>query len=342
MFKENKSTCLSVVNNMFSFFLIILLFFSCSSPKKTTAQTILEPNIRIGVAWRSDTTSSTFRGTLMAIREAGAEPVVIGPILSPDIVYDGDSINPVCLDEPGILKPEYADIIKRDTYKGIDVRGQYLNNIDAIVFPGGEDMSPALFTNPQPWHGIEEEIYYDPKRDVSDYILMSWCLDNDMPMLCICRGMQVLTILSGSPMIQDLAAFFHQQDLPYNFEHRGQTEEGRCFACHDVNITDTTSILYNIVGSTVIHDTPSWHHQAAEFVNNPNLKVTAVTNTSGIDIIEAVERTDKTWVVGIQFHPEIAVKKHLENASDASQFMTYEEGMKYFHALVNIVKKSKN
>ena len=320
--------------------IFVFCLLACSSPQKTTVKSN-DTNIRIGVVWRHDTTSSTFRGTLMAVREAGAEPVILGPVKSPALPYDGDSLASECLDEQGILKQEYADLLKKNKYKGIDIKNEYLKDVDAVIFPGGEDMSPTLFQTPQPWHGIEAEIYYDSMCDVSDYILMSWCLDNDVPMLCICRGMQVLTILSGSPMIQDLASFFKQQDKPYNFEHRGQTEEGRCFASHDVTITDTTSILYNIANTTTIHNVPSWHHQAAEYVNNPNLKITAHTTTAGIDIIEAVERTDKTFVVGIQFHPEIAIKKHLENASDTYQFMSYEDAMKYFHALINIAKENK-
>ena len=64
------------------------------------------------------------------------------------------------------------------------------------------------------------------------------------------------------------------------------------------------------------------------------LKVTAVTETSGISIIEAVERTDKPFFVGLQYHPEMAVAKHASGAADASRFMDYEDALCYFRALV--------
>lgn len=69
-------------------------------------------------------------------------------------------------------------------------------------------------------------------------------------------------------------------------------------------------------------------------VEGTPLKVTAVTNTNGIDIIEAVERTDKPFFIGVQYHPEVAVAKHSNGAADASRFMSYDSALCYFSALV--------
>jgi gamma-glutamyl-gamma-aminobutyrate hydrolase PuuD len=63
---------------------------------------------------------------------------------------------------------------------------------------------------------------------------------------------------------------------------------------------------------------------------------TAVTPTNGVNIIEAVERTDKPFFVGVQFHPEVAVNKHVNKDPDASRFMSYDEAMRYFRALVKV------
>ena len=62
---------------------------------------------------------------------------------------------------------------------------------------------------------------------------------------------------------------------------------------------------------------------------------TAITKTNGVDIIEAVERTDKPFFIGLQYHPEVAVTKHSNGAADASRFMSYEDALCYFRALVN-------
>ncbi|MCR5090639.1 MAG: gamma-glutamyl-gamma-aminobutyrate hydrolase family protein [Oscillospiraceae bacterium] len=63
----------------------------------------------------------------------------------------------------------------------------------------------------------------------------------------------------------------------------------------------------NMTKTDLLKNVPSWHHQAVRDVAGTRLVVTAATDTCGIDIIEAVERPDKTFVLGLQFHPEIAV-----------------------------------
>jgi len=89
-----------------------------------------------------------------------------------------------------------------------------------------------------------------------------------------------------------------------------------------------------IASSETVNRVPSWHHQAVLSVEGTPLKVTAVTKTSCISIIEAVERTDKPFFIGLQYHPEVAVAKHANGAADASRFMDYEDALCYFRALV--------
>jgi len=74
-------------------------------------------------------------------------------------------------------------------------------------------------------------------------------------------------------------------------------------------------LLYSLVKNDVIKDVPSWHHQAVKDIENTKLKVTAIRNTCGVDMIEAVERPDKSFVLGLQFHPEIAVVRGLDDLS---------------------------
>ena len=60
--------------------------------------------------------------------------------------------------------------------------------------------------------------------------------------------------------------------------------------------------------------------------------------TEGVSIIEAVERTDKTFAIGLQYHPEAAIVKRLDGAANASQFMSYDDALVYFKALVKQAK----
>ena len=133
-----------------------------------------------------------------------------------------------------------------------------VGGVSAVIFTGGADISPSLYYRPQEWHGIPEEQDYDAERDVSDYLTMSYCLDNGIPVLG---------------------------------------------------------------------------------VENTRLAVTAYTATGAgeIPVIEAVERIDKDIAFGIQFHPEAAAVKHMDDAENKGEYMDYETALALFRWLVEQV-----
>ena len=313
----------------------LMPLWACSNNDNAAGQD--EAPLRIGIAWRGDSTAITFVSTLQSVREAGAIPVVLPLLKSPFMEYEGEQMLAPYTDEHGIVLQEYADKVKADPFAGQDI-ANLLKGLDGLIFTGGSDISPTFYKTPESWHGIEAEGSSDGRRDVSDYILMRWCLEREpqLPVLCICRGMQMLSVVSGAQMIQDLHNYFEAQGLPFGDEHRieATADHGRDFGVHDVTITDPTSLLRQIVGSETVSHVPSWHHQAVLSVEGTLLKVTAVTKTNGTDIIEAVERTDKPFFIGLQYHPEVAVSKHANGAADASRFMDYEDALCYFRALV--------
>ncbi|MBQ6378649.1 MAG: gamma-glutamyl-gamma-aminobutyrate hydrolase family protein [Prevotella sp.] len=319
------------------------LLTSCTNANNAAKQD--DTPVRIGIAWRGDSTSISYTSALQSVREAGAVPVPLPLLKSPVMEYDGDQLSAQYTDDHGIVIQEYADKVKADPFAGQDIIS-LLAGLDGLVFTGGADISPTFYKTPEPWHGIEEEGNCDGRRDVSDYILMAWCLEREpqLPVLCICRGMQMLSIVSGAQMIQDLRTYFAAQGLSYADEHRMEAtaDHRRDFAVHDVTVTDQSSLLRQIVGTDIVSRVPSWHHQAVRSVEGTSLKVTAVTQTSGIDIIEAVERTDKPFFIGLQYHPEVAVAKHANGAADASRFMDYDNALCYFRALAEQGKKHKN
>ena len=306
---------------------------SCESHEDGTISKNDAP-IRIGIAWRGDTTAISFVSAVTSIREAGCVPVLLPMLKSPALEYVGDNLSTNFLDEHGILLQEYADMIKHDTYKGVNIP-EVLCGLDAVVFSGGADICPTLYRIPEPWHGIEAD-GYDARRDVSDYMLMAWLLERDtLPVLCICRGMQMLSVVSGASMIQDIPSFLESQDKVYHYEHRQQLIDGTIsdFAKHDVVVLDSNSLIGRIVGIDTIYNVPSWHHQAVLSVESTPLRITAVTPTEGFDIIESLERTDKRFFLGIQFHPEVAVQKHVLHSANAADYMPYDEAILYFLAL---------
>ena len=292
--------------------------------------------VRVGLAWQPNVAS--YERVVMSIEAAGGEAVILPQMRPAGFDYDGMVLQPQYVDEMGVLRQEYADRVKRDTYHGTDAT-ELLAGVQAVVFLGGDDISSTLFAVPQTWHGIADDSPADATRDVSEYLTMAYCLDHDVPVLGICRGMQMLGVVSGAPLIQDLATYFEGLGKSYHYSHRMQRDaEGkRYYTPHDVTVTDHNSLLYAISGTDTIRDVPSWHHQVVGDVTGTPLRVTGVTCTDGIDIIEAIERTDKRFALGVQFHPEEAVRKHLTGQPDAARFMPLEEAVAYFRALISAI-----
>ena len=69
------------------------------------------------------------------------------------------------------------------------------------------------------------------------------------------------------------------------------------------------------------------------------LIVTGTTDVSGIRMIEVVERIDKTFAIGFQFHPEAAIVKNLDNAENKADYMDYETAMKVFNWLMEQISE---
>jgi gamma-glutamyl-gamma-aminobutyrate hydrolase PuuD len=70
-------------------------------------------------------------------------------------------------------------------------------------------------------------------------------------------------------------------------------------------------------------------------VANTQLKVTGTTLTDGVEMIESIERLDKTYKIGLQFHPEAALVKNLNNVANKGNYMSSDMALKFFKSLVN-------
>lgn len=315
------------------------LFLVACSKDSDSGNSQNDQPVKIGIAWRADVTSEFYTNVVRALKEAGAEPVLLPQVIFDDFILDSETLMSMYFDENNILLQQYADMVIKDMLESN--AGGAVKDVKAVVFTGGEDIAPTLLSIPETWHGIEAEKDYNATRDVSDYLTMAYCLDHDIPVLGMCRGMQMLVVVSGGTIIQDLPAYFEQLGKPYHNEHRNTAAPGqyRDYAAHDVDVLDHSSWLYRITGSDVIHGVPSWHHQAAGSVEGTPLRVTGRTMTEGVSIIEAVERTDKTFAIGLQYHPEAALVKWLDGTANASQFMSYNEALTYFKALVEQAKR---
>ena len=289
----------------------------------------------IGSAWREGLTGSSYMGTYMAIEAIGARPVLLGQVQSSALTYADSKIAPEHIDSLDFLLHADAERVKEGSFLASNAE-EVMRGIDAVVMTGGEDISPTLYRTPQTWHGIEAERDYNPSRDVSDYLLLQYCIENDIPTLCICRGAQMLAVVSGAELIQDIPTYYAQQGAQYSHAHRYDRSNPNAehdYMSHDVVVNDKNSLLYKATGTNIIKGCPSWHHQAIGSLEGTNAIVTAMTTADGIAITEALERTDAHFVVGVQYHPEVVLYKQDKGEERLSRYMSRDEALLYFQAL---------
>ncbi|MBQ6961820.1 MAG: gamma-glutamyl-gamma-aminobutyrate hydrolase family protein [Clostridia bacterium] len=309
---------------------VLLVSVCCVSLAEVPQKTV------VGIAWRADTDSEFFTNVCRAVEAAGGEWVMLDQVFSADLSYDAEGRLTSGKTEIGMLDADAAKYVKCNTWHGSNA-AEAVGNVSIVLFTGGEDISPTLYYTPEEWHGIEAEIDYNAERDVSDYLTMAYCLDMDIPLMGFCRGSQMLGVISGGEVIQDIPTWFENQGMAYDYTHRNQKatpESYRDYAPHTVQVAKG-SRLSDIVGTDTLTGCPSWHHQAVKNVDNTRLAVTGYTETNGVPMIEALERTDKTFAVGLQFHPEAALVKNLDGAANKDDYMDYETALSIFQYIVD-------
>ena len=164
-------------------FIAVFFFTSCITGRSSDAEGV------IGIAWRSDADSEFFTNIARTLEDLGIPYAIVDQVVDYSIPYEGNSVASFCIDENDILLPVYAEKVKSELYHNSNIdEVMHARDYRAVIFTGGEDIAPTLLASPEPWHGIETEKDYNATRDVSDYLLMTYCIDNDIPVIGYCRG----------------------------------------------------------------------------------------------------------------------------------------------------------
>ncbi|HEU0014953.1 MAG TPA: gamma-glutamyl-gamma-aminobutyrate hydrolase family protein [Longimicrobium sp.] len=156
-----------------------------------------------------------------------------------------------------------------------------------LVLTGGEDVDPARYGQER----LPEVFDPNPARDEMEIAAVHEALRRGMPVLGICRGMQLLNVAMGGTLYQDLPTqlagdVLHEQEAEINARwHQGRVEAG--------------SGLERVFGTAELHIN-SFHHQAVRDVA-PGLRPVAWAEDG---VVEAVEGTDHPWLYAVQWHPE--------------------------------------
>lgn len=164
---------------------------------------------------------------------------------------------------------------------------QYVKQLDGLLLTGGWDLDPSYYGQ-EPKFGLQD---IAPSRDEAEIAITKAFLKTGKPILGICRGHQLLAVVLGCSLYQDL-----ERECKNVLNHSPKIPRNR--PMHSIQITEG-SILHQIYNQTTAY-VNSMHHQAVSELGESVI----VTATSKDGVIEAIESKEYPNVLGVQFHPE--------------------------------------
>ena len=165
---------------------------------------------------------------------------------------------------------------------------EWLDLLDGLILAGGADVDPGAYGAERDRHTIGTV----PERDAFEIALALRAMERDMPLLGICRGMQVMNVARGGTLIQ------HLPDDKGHEDHRralGTFEN----ADHDVRLQED-SLAHRLAGER-LHGTKSHHHQGVDEIGE-GFEVTGWATVD--DLAEVIEDPSRRFALGVQWHPE--------------------------------------
>jgi putative glutamine amidotransferase len=164
----------------------------------------------------------------------------------------------------------------------------WLDLLDGLIITGGADIDPSFYGE-RPGPNTTGTV---PERDAFEIALARGAMERDVPLLGVCRGMQVMNVARGGTLIQ------HLPDDVGHEDHRrvmGTFDD----ADHDVRLADGS--LARRVAGEAVHSTKSHHHQGVDRIGD-GLEVTGWATID--DLPETIEDPSNRFALGVQWHPE--------------------------------------
>ncbi|WP_067507611.1 gamma-glutamyl-gamma-aminobutyrate hydrolase family protein [Actinoplanes sp. TFC3] len=173
-----------------------------------------------------------------------------------------------------------------------DMDADILRVLDGLVLSGGADLAPDMY-------GAQAEplTVTRPERDSAEILLARVALAQDLPVLGVCRGMQLLAVAAGGAL---------HQHLPDVLRHEGHRPAPGVYGKQEVSFIPGSRVAGLMGEDRSVH---CYHHQGV--ADAGSLTVTGRTNDG---LIEAVEDPEMTFVLGVQWHPEVVWDKRIFGA----------------------------
>ena len=165
---------------------------------------------------------------------------------------------------------------------------ELLSDAGGLLLTGGPDVDPLNYNEPR---DSEAGLELADGLDTLEFGLLRYALEHDMPVLAICRGMQLLNVAFGGKLLQDIPG------------HKAELKNGRWESVRHSIYVSPGSKLAAILGMGGFFRVNSRHHQGLrEAQKSPRLLASAYSMDDAI--IEGLESPEHSWVVGVQCHPE--------------------------------------
>ena len=190
----------------------------------------------------------------------------------------------------GVWRAGGMEAIIAPRFLADDEADEMVSRLDGLVLVGGGDVDPALYgADPH------ERVYgVEAASDALEIALAKAAVRAELPLLAICRGMQILNVALGGTLDQ------HLTGRPGLIDH-GQPGAGK--ALHEVEVESGSLLAKSQGGATSISNCWSYHHQAVDLLGD-TLIVSGRSSDGVIEAVEFADGHDRGWMLATQWHPE--------------------------------------
>ena len=183
---------------------------------------------------------------------------------------------------------KFGAVVKLITPSSFTSLSEIMDTIDGLMLSGGADVHPRRYSeDPDPYTNS----WYNESLDDLELSLLDSVLEADLPVLAICRGMQVLNVSMGGSLIQDIDG--------HNSEQSG---EERISSYHRIFISPGCKLAATVGSGGFVRVNHRHHQGITEVQKSDDLMASAWSMEDGV--IEGLESPNHEWVLGVQFHPE--------------------------------------
>ena len=171
---------------------------------------------------------------------------------------------------------------------------QQVEAVDAILISGGQDVHPHHYKE-EPSHLLESACL---ERDDYETAVIKHAVQLQKPIFGVCRGMQLINVVFGGSLYQDIATYFPSPSFQHNQKFKKEDPS------HTVDIEQNSWLSLVFEKEGILAN--SFHHQAIKDLA-PGFRVSAWAKDG---VIEGIEKIDGSFAVGVQWHPEMMTEQH--------------------------------